>query len=120
MRNTIHYTLGADCPCTVEVSGSTQLSAGGALALTAVICSTVFFIFGALFGILCFYFIVRCKRSHTMKSGQSTAVMLSQLPVPIYEDIDKHRLDKPASPQSPENKQTIDLELKENVAYGPI
>ena len=61
---------------------------------------------------LCMYFIMRCKQSHTTKNDQPD-VVLDKLPVPVYEDIDTHAL-----PQSPKNKKTI--ELKENVAYGPI
>ena len=107
------YTLGA-VTIIIEVPGPPQLSAEGALALTAVICSTVFF----LLGMLCMYFLMRCKRSHATKNDRPADVVLPQLPVPVYEDIDIHRLDKPVSPRSPGSKQTI--ELKENVAYGPM
>ena len=61
------------------------------------------------------YFIMRRKKSHTTKNDRPADVVLSQLPVPVYEDIDIHRLDK----RSPaRNKETI--ELSENVAYGPL
>ena len=84
--------------------GSPQLSAEGALALSAVICSTIFF----MLGMLCMYLTMRCKQSHTTKNDRPD-VVLAQLPAPVYEDIDLH---------APKIKQTI--ELKENVAYGPI
>ena len=82
-----------------------QLSHGGAVTLTAVICSTVFFIFGMLF----LYFILRCKQSHGNKTDQPAQTQPS---LPVYEDIHV------SPPSTTDNKQVI--ELKENIAYGPI
>ena len=89
-------------------NNSPQLSCGGALSLTAVICSTIFFVLGTVFGMLCLYFILRYKQSHAIKTDQPAE---TQPPFPVYEDIH-------VSPPSTHNKQVI--ELKENVAYGPI
>ena len=86
-------------------NSSRQQSCGGAVTLTAVICSTVFFIFG----MLCLYFILRCKRSHANKTDQPAE---TQPPLPVYEDIHI------SPPSTADNKQVI--ELKENVAYAPI
>ena len=84
-----------------------QLSYGGALTLTGVICSTVFFVLGTVFGTLCLSVILRYKQSHANKNDQP-----AETPLPVYEDIH-------ASPLTTgNNKQSI--ELKENVAYGPI
>ena len=58
---------------------------------------------------LCLYVVTRCKQSYSTKSDQPAVVQLS---VPVYEDV--HALPQPSG----NNKQTI--ELKENVAYGPI
>ena len=88
---------------------SRQLSYGGALSLTGVICSTVFFVVGTVFGMLCLSVILRYKQSHANKNDQPVETLP---PLPVYEDIH-------VSPPSTENnKQSI--ELKENVAYGPI
>ena len=82
-----------------------QLSCGGAVTLTAVICSTVFFVFG----ILCLYFIFRYKQSHANKTDQAAE---TPPPLPVYEDIHV------SPPSTADNKQVI--ELKENVAYALI
>ena len=90
-------------------SSSHQLSYGGALTLTGVICSTVFFVVGTVFGMLCSFLILRYKQSHANKNDQPAE---TQPPLPVYEDIH-------VSPLSTRNnKQSI--ELQGNVAYGPI
>ena len=91
-------------------STSLQLSIGATLALVAVICSMVFFILGTVFGSLCVYCVPKCKQLYNSKYGHQLCV--SQQPVPDYEDVHHktHSLEH--------NKHTI--ELKENVAYGPI
>ena len=86
-------------------NNSHQLSCGGAITLTAVICSTVFFVLGMLF----LYFILRCKQSHANKTDQLAE---TQPQLPVYEDIHV------SPPSTADNKQVI--ELKENVAYAPI
>ena len=77
------------------------------LSRTAVICSTVFFVLGIVLGMLCLYFILRCKQSHANKNDQPAE---TQPPLPVYEDIH-------VSPPS-DNKHVI--ELNENVAYKTI
>ena len=88
---------------------SHQLSYGGALTLTGVICSTVFFVVGTVFGMLCSFLILRYKQSHANKNDQPAE---TQPPLPVYEDIHV------SPPSTGNNKHSI--ELKENVAYGPI
>ena len=93
-------------------STTPQLSTEGALVLTAVICSTVVFVCGAIFGMSCLYLVTRCKQSlPTTKNDQASG---THLPVPVYEDVQV----SPQSPKQQHDKQTI--ELKENMAYGPI
>ena len=91
------------------MGGSPQLSHGGAVALTAVICSTVFFVLGNVFGMMCLHFIYRYNQSHTIKTDQPAE---TQPPHPVYEDIHV------PPPSTADNKQVI--QLKENVAYAPI
>ena len=88
---------------------SLQLSHGGVVTLTAVICSTVFFVLGTVFGMLCLYFIFRYKQSHANKTDQLAE---TPPPLPVYEVIHV------SPPPTADNKQVI--ELKENVAYAPI
>ena len=90
-------------------NSSPQLSCGGAITLTAVICSTVFFVLGTVFGMLCLYFIFKFKQSHANKTDQPAE---TQPPLPVYEDIHV------SPPSTADNKQVI--ELTENVAYRPI
>ena len=72
-----------------------------AVCLASVIC----FISGGVLGMLCLYVILRCKQSHAAKNGQH---VVSQPPIPVYEDIHTTSCDKPT------------IELSENVAYGHI
>ena len=48
-------------------SPSSQLSNGAALAIVAVICSTVFLILGTVFGSLCVYCVPKCKQLYNSK-----------------------------------------------------
>ena len=91
-------------------SPSSRLSNRATLAIVAVICSAVFLILGTVFGSLCVYCVPKCKQLYNSKYGRQLPV--SQQPVPDYEDVHHitHSLEH--------DKQTI--ELKENVAYGPI
>ena len=82
-------------------SSSPQLSYGGAVALTAVICSVVFLVIGVVLGMLCCFFTLRHKQSH--------ATHRDVPPLPVYEDIH-------VSPTSIKE----DIDLKECVAYGQI
>ena len=79
------------------------------MTLSAVICSTVFFVIGTIFGMLCLYFILRYKQSHANKYDQSAE---TQPPLPVYEDIHV------SPPSTADDKQVI--ELNENVAYKTI
>ena len=89
-----------------------HLSAGGALILTAVICSIIFFIFGTLFGMLCSYFVGVRNRKVNSVNDQQTVSQLQPLPVPLYEDV--HTLPRSFR----DDKEAIKID--ENVAYGPI
>ena len=90
-------------------SSSPQLSYGGAVALTAVICSVVFLVVGFVLGMLCCFFTLRHNK-------QSRAIHRDVPPLPVYEDIQCTCHVLPTSVE--DNKQAIDL--KENTAYGPI
>ena len=79
---------------------SPRLSYAGALALTAAICSVAFFVIGAVFGMLCLYFTLMYKQSHARKNDQPVVP-----PLPVYEDVHVNK---------------NDIELKDNVSYGPI
>ena len=84
----------------ISVSGSKHpLPYEAAVSLASVIC----FISGGVLGMLCSYIILRCKQSHAAKNGQH---VVSQPPIPVYEDIHTTSCDKPT------------IELSENVAYG--
>ena len=52
---------------------------------------------------LSLYIVLRCKQSHAAKNDQH---VVSQPPLPVYEDIQTMSCDKPT------------FELSENVAYG--
>ena len=92
-------------------SPPSQLSNARAVTFTAVICSTVFFVLGTVFGILFTYryFIFKYKQSHANKTDQPAE---TQPPLPVYEDIHV------SPPSTTDNKQVI--ELKDNVAYALI
>ena len=71
--------------------------------------SVILRIRGTVFGMLCSFLILRYKQSHANKNDQPAE---TQPPLPVYEDIHV------SPPSTGNNKQCI--ELKENVAYGPI
>ena len=77
-----------------------QLSHGAAITLTAVSCSTVFFVIGCVVGVLSAHCISKNKKTSTADHETEQHV-----PVPVYEDVLTTSCDK----------QTI--ELNENVAY---
>ena len=85
----------------ISVSCSSHpLPYGAAVGLASVIC----FISGGVLGMLCLYIIIlRCQQSHAAKNGQH---VVSQPPIPVYEDIHTTSCDKPT------------IELSENVEYG--
>ena len=84
------------------------LSTGSAVAITAVVCSLVFLVIGVMVGALCghwttIYRLGKQKQSGSINNSEPTQ---PATPVPVYEEL-----------ASPEGKH---IELKENVAYGPI
>ena len=89
-----------DCVSATEIFTVSKQSFATAVSVTAVICFTS----GRVLGMLCLYIILRYKQSqcHATKNDQH---VVSQPPVPVYEDIHTTSCDK----------QTI--ELSENVAY---
>ena len=74
-------------------------SYGIAISLTAVICSTSFFVLGCVVGVLSLHCILKYKKSSTTESDQ-------HVPVPVYEDVRTTSSDKKP------------IELNENIAYG--
>ena len=75
------------------------------VAITAVVSCAVSFITGALVGAVVYYCIMRkksdCKKCYT----QTVAHKQQQQPAPVHEDV---------------IGQSQNIELKENVAYGPV
>ena len=84
------------CDC-VSATENFIVPYGAAVSVTAVIC----FISGGMLGMLCLYIILRCKQSHASKH------VVSQPPIPVYEDIHTTSCDTPTM-----------IELSENVSYG--
>lgn len=74
------------------------------MAITAVVCSLVAFIAGALFGAMLTVCIHRWnKKRHSFKPGSNMREL--QQTVPVYAMVDT---------------QSQKIEMKENVAYGPV
>ena len=85
-----------------------MLSNGSAVATTAVVCSLVFLVIGVLFGALCghwttVYRLGKLKQPGSINNSEPTQLAA---PVPVYEELASH-----------EGKH---IQLKENVAYGPL
>ena len=80
-----------------------ELSTGGALAITAVLCSVVFFVLGVLSTLLVVYCIT-AKRAKYSVSSSSTE---PQIPAPLYEEV------------TTTDTKPRGIELNENIAYGP-
>ena len=76
------------------------------IAITAVISCAVSFIIAALVGAVVYYCTVR-KKSNCQKCYSLTTAhkQQKQQPAPVYEDV---------------VGQSQNIELKENVAYGPV
>ena len=93
----------------VIISGTTGiLSTGSAVATTAVVCSLVFLVIGVFVGALCghwttVYRLGKQKLPGSINNSEPTPQTAS---VPVYEELASHE-GKP-------------IELKENVAYGPL
>ena len=88
------------------------LTNSGQIIITAVTCSFVFFLIGILVGALCHrwatVFIKPCNVKHP--NGAHTPTDKPGPVAPVYEEVASDSL-------SGQNKI---IELKENVAYGPI
>ena len=74
------------------------------MTITAIVSCAVSFILGALVGAVVHYCTVR-KKSNCQKFYSLTVARKQQQPAPVYEDI---------------VGQSQNIELKENVAYGPV
>jgi len=75
------------------------MSTSASVAVITVIPSVVSFIIGALVGAVVYYCVQKCYYLTTAHKEQK------QVPAPVYEDI---------------IGQTQNIELKQNVAYGPV
>ena len=81
-----------------------SLSTAAAIASTAIVCSLVMFITGALCGALLTVCIIRWnKKERSSKPAPNT--QKQQQAAVVYEEVDT---------------QSKKIELKENVAYGPV
>jgi len=81
-----------------------HLSIAAAIAITAIVCILIAFITGALCGAVVTVLISRWSK----KGGSSkpaSNLQEQQQTVPVYEEVDT---------------QSQKIELKENVAYGPV
>ena len=74
------------------------------VAITAVVSCAVSFIIGTLVGAVVYYCTVR-KKSNCQKCYSLAMAPKQQQPAPVYEDV---------------IGQSQNIELKENVAYGPV
>ena len=88
----------------VRTGSGTTLSVANQVLITAVVCSLVFFVLGMLVGVLFLYWIVIRCAWRSKQSNNSTS------PPVMYEDVSLHS----------HFQVRNDIELKENVAYGPI
>ena len=93
----------------------------GAIAITAVVCSLVVFIAGALCGALTTVCISRWnKKRRGSKPAPNT--QKCQQAVAVYEEVDtlSQKVELKANVAYGPVKQDQKIELKENVAYGPV
>ena len=78
------------------------------LIITAFVCSFTFFLIGLLVGALCYHLATRsCNLKHLLSTSTPSDTPEAPPPV-VYEEV--------AHNSPPQQK----IELKENVAYGPI
>ena len=89
--------------CLIPCSHSASLAA--TVAITATVCSLVTFITGVLCGAVATVCISRWNRKG--QSSKPANTQEQQQTVPVYEEVDTQ-------------SQKIELELKDNVAYGPV
>ena len=90
----------------VCTSRSTSIAVTASVAIVAVVSCAVSFILGALVGAVVHYYTVR-KKSNCQKCYSLIIAhkQQQQKPAPVYEDV---------------VGQSQNIELKENVAYGPV
>ena len=94
-----------------------SLSTAATIAITAVVCSLLMFIAGAVCGALLTVCISRWnKKRHSSKPVPNTQEQ--QQTVVVYEEVDT--LSKKFELKENVAKQSQEIELKENVAYGPV
>lgn len=87
-----------------------ELSAETMVALSSVVCSVVCFI-GTMFGMFIMYLINKYNLKQSPSQLHSTYQDHVQLGVSVYEDV---------TPQPDKHSQQQIVEMKDNVAYGPI
>ena len=83
-----------------------MLSTGSAVAITAVLCSVVFFLIGFVLGLLTHYCLSSSAKRRAQYSVSSSSTE-PQTPAPVYEEITK-----------PDTLPRV-IDLNENIAYGP-
>ena len=84
-----------------------MLSAATQVLITAIVCSLVFFVLGMLVGAIFHYWATVCKIKQSSSNSSTLPAASAQV---VYEEV---------SPDShPERK--CDIELKDNLAYGPV
>ena len=76
------------------------------MAITAVVCSLVFLVIGGLVGALCSYIAGKQRNLKQLDSISSEPFPPPAAPIPLYDEVASHR--------------GKNIELKENIAYGPI
>ena len=98
-----------------------SLSTAATAAITAVVCSLVMFITGALCGALLIVCIIRWnKKGHSSKPAPNTQEQ--QQAAVVYEEVDTQnkKIELKENVAYGPVKQDQEFELKENVAYGPV
>ena len=96
------------CLLTGRTTGSSiVLSTGSAVAITAVLCSVVFFLLGAVCGMLIHYCLSSTAKRRAQYSVSSSSTE-PQTPAPVLEEI------------SATDTKPKAIELSDNIAYGPV
>ena len=88
-------------------SSTVVLSTGVSVAITAVLCSVVFFALGVLSTLLVVYCLSSTAKRRAQYSVSSSSTE-PQTPAPVYEEVTK-----------PEILPRV-IDLNENIAYGPV
>ena len=95
----------------------TSLSTATAIAITAVVCSLVMFITGALFGAL---LTVGISRRNKKRCGSKPAPITQEQHPVGTEEVQSHKIELEENVAYGPVEQSHMIELKENVAYGPV